>query len=113
MAPKRSFSRKVRKTTTAPRDRAWSAMRILRKFTIPEICATAEIHPVSFKKYLKLLMATGYVIKTRNHTPSHGECALYSLVRNTGPFRPWAQSNGVIYDRNIAQEFTPGEVRHE
>lgn len=118
MAPYRRTARSIRKTTTAPRDKAWAVMRALQLsqggFTIPEVLTAAEILKPSFLKYLKALRNTGYVVMTEQAKKSKGIPARFRLVRNTGPFRPHAQSNGVVYDRNLAQEFAPAEeVSHD
>lgn len=110
MAPYRHIARSVRKGTNAPRDRAWQAMRILRRFDVPQVCAAAEIHRVSLMRFLGGLQRCGYVRKRSNGRGGRHEHAVYQLVRDTGPFRPWLQSNGTIYDRNVGREFPPQQV---
>jgi hypothetical protein len=112
MSPRRQTERSIRKTTTAPRDRAWQAMRAYQKsqggFTIPEIQVASDYkNRQGLTKYLKGLRRCGYIVMARKKDALRGRPAEFRLVRDTGPFRPWLQSNKVVYDRNLAQEFMP------
>lgn len=82
-------------------------------FTIPEILAVAEIHPISLAKMLGALRRTGFVKKVKKHNPHVNEAGTYLLLRNSGPFRPWAQTDGVVYDRNTGMEHRPTEELDE
>lgn len=111
MAPYRRTSRSVRKTTTAPRDKAWTAMRVLQQqkgyFTLPEVMTAAGIGKASLLRYLKALRSCGYFTKVGNGDRRNRQADRFRLQRDTGPFRPWAQSDGVVYDRNLGLEFYP------
>lgn len=95
------------KQATNQRARAWQSMRILRRFSQPEIVATAEISPNNCAKYIRALLASGYlrVIRPR-HNGKAGAGALYRLVKNTGPFAPM-EKDGFIFDPNTAKEEHP------
>lgn len=117
MAPYRRTSRSVRKTTTAPRDKAWAVMRALHKsqghFTIPEVLAAAEISKSSLLQFLKALRRTGYVELSAQAKKCKGIPCKFRIARDSGPIRPWMQSDGVVYDRNTGIEHEPQrEVSH-
>jgi len=86
------------------RSRAWQSMRILRRFKLPDIVATAEISPNNCAKYIRALNAIGYlrVVQAR-HQGKAGGGAVYALVKNTGPNAPLAK-DGFVYDPNTGEE---------
>lgn len=71
------------------RSRMWQAMRVLRRFTAPDLIATAEVGDSAAAKYVRYLLRAGYlrcvVAKVNGRTGGH---AHYRLVKDTGPFAP-------------------------
>jgi len=97
----RTFNSPTLKQQNNARYRAWQSMRILRRFTIPEIVATAEIGRSNADKYIRFLVSFGYIrIATHKRDGARGGHAVYMLVRNTGPSQPVARSTGALYDAN-------------
>lgn len=76
------------------RARAWNSMRILRRFTIPDLCRTSAIDTTdsdyeNLKKWVRRLEVHGVVAKQgRPRFRTVGDYQLYSLVRDRGPFHP-------------------------
>lgn len=72
------------------RQRIWSAMRILTRFTIPDLCRVVEGSTVAnVQSYVSRLYREGYVGKfgmvRRGFT---GEFQGYRLIKNIGPTMP-------------------------
>lgn len=86
-------------------------MRISKNgvFTVADILAAAEINEISFARMLGAYRRTGFVKKLKNHNPREKSACVFLLLRNSGPFRPWAQSDGVVYDRNTGIEYKPSK----
>jgi hypothetical protein len=98
---------RMQKQTTAvsnDRDRMWKAMRILREFNQPTLVATAEVGADNVRRYLRGLVAVGYVVITTPANPARQLPAHYRLRRNTGPVAPRLGNLGV-YDANVADPY--------
>ncbi len=111
--PTRVRQRTIRRQGNRPLDRAWAAMRILRVFTTGELTATAEANYYSVSRYLGVLRRTGYVLKLNKQGGRARKQATFQLIRDTGPLRPHAQTDGIVYDKNLAREFPPEEGNDE
>lgn len=78
------------------RGRMWRSMRILRKFTVSDLVATAVVTPAVAYRYVKTLSDAGYIECSKPHKPGSagkGRCepphdAKWMLVRDTGPYAP-------------------------
>lgn len=75
-------------------------MRVLRRFTLPDLISTAEIGAANAKAYLIALRRTGYVRRIQAQRPGKGGHAIYALARNTGPRAPMARANATVWDAN-------------
>lgn len=94
----------------AARGRAWQSMRVLRRFTLPQLEATAGISRANAKWYVLRLRFSGHVrLAQANISGRAGSHALYQLVRDSGPQAPIACVDGHVYDPNLDQYF--GEAR--
>jgi len=92
-----------RKSGINQRTRAWTSMRILRRFCLPDIIATAEISPGNCAKYVRALRKAGYLRTVRaRRSGKAGGGAVYQLVRNTGPHAPLVK-DGFVYDQNTGE----------
>ncbi len=72
------------------RQRIWSAMRILTRFTIPDLCRVVEGSTVAnVQSYISRLYREGYIGKfgtvRRGFT---GEFQGYHMIKNIGPTMP-------------------------
>lgn len=91
------------------RDRAWQSMRILRRFTLPDLIATAEISADNARKYVRGLRRSGYItIDTPKAEGKKNGHEIYRLTRDTGPKAPRLQKDGNTYDPNEHQVYTGG-----
>jgi Icc-related predicted phosphoesterase len=75
----------------ATRRQVWKSMRILKRFTIPDLMRTltVEVTYENVQKYVRKLMRHGYIKKTGRYTGGRvGEYQIYQLVRDTGPDYP-------------------------
>ena len=98
------FTRKPR-----ARDRAWQSMRILRRFTMPQLVATAEITIDNARKYCNGLERAGFLrLTTPRNSGVRGGHKTYLLIRDPGPKSPRLRTNGITYDPNHHQTYTGG-----
>jgi predicted transcriptional regulator len=90
------------------RDRLWSAMRILKKFTLGEILTLAGAGSESnAQHYIAALAGAGYLrqMPRREHGTSLTSNGFkrWQLIRDTGPAAPvWSVGRGELYDPNIS-----------
>jgi len=101
--------------------RVWQAMRIKRRFTIPELQAAAgeigkPVHYVHVHRYLSALRRAGYVRLVRSYRGRIGEHAVFQLACDSGPLRPLVRQK-MVFDPNMRlwwdheKAFTPrGEL---
>lgn len=106
MARKKGSSTLTARRARCDRDKAWSSMRILPQFTVPDLVATAEIGESNAGKYVQGLAVFGYlrIIQPKAEGRKGGH-AVYKLIRNTGPLAPRLRTDGWVYDPNT------GDVR--
>lgn len=91
------------------RDRIWQSMRILRRFTLPDLCATAESGHANAKKYVIGLERSGYLRRIQERRSGYkGAYVVWMLTRDTGPQAPRLQTDGNTYDPNLHQVFQGG-----
>ena len=91
------------------RDRAWQSMRILRRFSLPDLMATAEVGQDNARKYVRGLARAGYLRVVKAKANGHkGGHAVYQLVRDTGPRAPRLQKDGSTYDPNEHRTYEGG-----
>jgi hypothetical protein len=83
------------------RYRIWRSMRILRRFTIPQLAATAEAGVENVRAFVYKLIAHGYA---RRCAPRRigvlGSHNVYMLFHDTGPKPPKIHHDGTIFDPN-------------
>jgi len=70
------------------RERLWSAIRVLKRFDLPQLLMSAGASRRSTEDYLNCLQRAGYVRCERRGNSMSGEWSRYSLARNTGPKSP-------------------------
>lgn len=71
------------------RERVWAAMRILKRFTIFELAATAEAGKDNVESYVSALARNGYLRIVRARIPGvKAGSAIYALVNDSGPAAP-------------------------
>lgn len=114
-------SQKERIHKKSLRTRIWRAIRIRKKFSLPEleplVCTGHERDMRNNAgKYLKALESAGYLIKMKKveagTAPTSNGFARWWLPddKNTGPIAPiWRPGKGVIFDPNIGEEVLCGE----
>jgi len=104
------------------RQRAWMAMRMAGKFTVPEILQLAGRagerggSADNLHRYLRALEQAGYVrrlpVRERGTAPGSNGYVRWRLIRDTGPLAPTVRRNGTIIDRNTGG-IIGEEGRHE
>jgi DNA-binding IclR family transcriptional regulator len=81
-------------------------MRILRRFTIPDLVATAEIQRANVQAYLIGLERAGYVRREAERQSGHRlKCVVFRLIHDTGPQAPTLHK-GQVRDLNTLPEIT-------
>ncbi|GCL64332.1 hypothetical protein [Pseudaquabacterium pictum] len=92
---------------------AWQAMRILRRFTLPQLLTTCPLlaHRTA-RHYLGRLRRCGYVERVaRRMSGVPGSYDTYSLRRNTGPVAPITRKGSLtMYDPNTQDVWGDGGV---
>ncbi len=92
------------------RDRIWLSMRMLRRFTLPQLCAASEVAEGNARTYLQALTRVGILRKVQVNTSSKAGCySVYALLKDTGPQAPIRRRNGMVYDRNTKTVLGPKE----
>lgn len=88
------------------RHKAWQAMRIMVRFSIPELMATAGIGRDNASVYINRLIVAGYIVRHRPRVSGRaGSCDIFHLVRNSGPQAPLCWDNGQVHDPNTRKTF--------
>ncbi len=84
------------------RQRAWTAMRIFKVFTLAQIEATADIERENVRNYVKALHRAGYLVLWRpKRNGSPGGHAVWRLARDSGPNAPIVRRKSAgVYDPN-------------
>lgn len=92
------------------RRRAWTAMRIMKRFDIPMLIMTAEVNKASIGDYLRQLERAGYIERCEAAGQSEPQ---WRIVQDTGPKPPAMQRRRYggqmmveLHDRNLDQTFT-------
>jgi len=94
------------------RQRAWSAMRLRRRFGLADIITLAardgDSDPDSnLRRWLGALERAGYVATLSTRAGAHGRFSrgtkVFRLLRDTGPLAPAIRQGGAIYDHNLRE----------
>jgi len=96
------------------RVKIWRSMRMMRRFTIGDLCATAAASNHNVRTYLGALVRGGYVRKLKREVPKRGleGHAIFALIKDTGPMAPKRAKDGSIFDPNVAgQEEVEGACK--
>ncbi|WP_157468233.1 hypothetical protein [Desulfatibacillum aliphaticivorans] len=87
------------------RSKAWQSMRILRRFTIPDLCRTSGAGLNNLQRYLRQLLIHGFVAEVGEYKGGRpGSARNYRLVRDNGPNHP-------VYCDKCDQPLTAKECR--
>ena len=71
------------------RGKIWQSMRILRRFTVADLCRTTGAKRSNVRKFIKRLEAHGYVMQQGVFTGGRaGEFRGLRLVKDIGPAHP-------------------------
>ncbi len=71
------------------RSRIWQSMRIMKLFTIPDLCRTSGAGLYNTRKFVRRLHAHGYVAKHGGYTSGRtGSYQGWRIVKDTGPCYP-------------------------
>lgn len=117
--PNQSPTKPVSPHQETLRQRAWNAMRIQQKFTIPDLILVAahgeeENAHNNLSKYCSNLSKVGILRLLRGRVegsaPSSNGFKRYQLLQDLGEIAPVLRRGGAVYDHNSDQEFQPIEV---
>ncbi len=93
-----------------PRDRAWQAIRILRRFTVTDVSVAAEVRREGARIYVVQLFRAGYLRRSY----SAAGVAHYQLIRDSGPQPPRVVQHGTaLHDGNSDTYFTIARDPHD
>ena len=89
------------------RARIWTSMRVMRRFTLPELIVTAQAGESNARCYIGELHAAGYIaIAVPFRRGAIGGHQVWRLVRNTGPHAPrriGRHTRPAIFDPNTGE----------
>lgn len=104
----------VKRSQVQPgQQQAWQAMRILRRFTLPQLLTTCpKLAHRTARHYLGRLRCCGYVERVaRRLSGVPGSHDTYALRRNTGPVAPITRKGSLtMYDPNTQDVWGDGGV---
>jgi len=111
--PNRRLTAKVRPAPKSFRQRAWAAMRMCGKFTIPQIVQLAsegQRHPHdNLHTWFRALERAGYLrrlpVRERGTAPGSNGFIRWMLMLDTGPGAPMVRNDGTVVDRNTGEVF--------
>jgi DNA-binding IclR family transcriptional regulator len=73
----------------ALRNKIWQSMRIMRRFTLADLCRTSGAKRTNVRKFVKRLEVHGYVVQQGHYVGGRvGVFRGLRLVKNTGPTYP-------------------------
>ncbi len=111
--PQKRHSGLTRPRRNSFRQRAWAAMRMSGKFTVPEILRLAARPGTrggsadNLHRYLRALEQAGYVrrlpVRQRGTAPGSNGFIRWMLVRDSGPQAPTVRRDGSVLDRNTGE----------
>jgi hypothetical protein len=96
-------------TRRTARDRIWQSMRILRRFSLPDLVATAETGESNCLKYTRALTAAGILrlVKAKENGKMGGHIQ-WALSRDLGPKSPRLRADGTTFDPNTGAVLSGG-----
>lgn len=96
---------------TQARARVWSSIRMLRRFTVADIEATAEAGRKQTEDYVRALVKNEYVrlVQPQRKGGPVGSAAVYLLVRDTGPAAPRIGKSALLDPNLVAAKPEPGD----
>jgi hypothetical protein len=85
------------------RYRIWRSIRMMRRFTLADLGATADASRANVCKYVRALLAANYLRVVKEAVPAHRVegYAIYALVNDSGPLPPRCRKDGTIFDLNL------------
>jgi hypothetical protein len=91
-----------------PRERAWAAIRALKKFTLSELSRRAKVHHATLRTYVKALENAGFIKPQEGSvTGKRGAAApemRYELVKDIGIEAPRLKNDGTPSTQGIGRE---------
>ena len=76
-------------------------MRVMRRFTLPDLVATAEIGRRNASEYCRGLLNAGLIrVDTPRRSGTKSGNVIYLLIKDIGPKAPRLRRNGTTYDPN-------------
>lgn len=89
------------------RARMWATMRVLRRFSVGDLMATAGSTRGGAHTYLWQLRRGGYVwMVAPGTTGTKARQAVYVLTRDSGPLAPRVRKDGTVRDLNLLEAGT-------
>lgn len=85
------------------RYRLWQTMRVLRRFTMSQLAASAEVKIAAARTYVLELTRAGYLRVERPAQARRGRDgeAVRVLARDSGPRPPRVRRDGSVFDPNL------------
>ncbi len=81
--------------------RAWTSMRILHIFSVPQILICSEISELVALEFVYQMHQTNFLrLVERCDAEVFGSENIYQLIENTGPIAPLICADGIVYDIN-------------
>lgn len=100
--PRTPGSHSTRRPVADVRQRAWNSIRVLKRFTVADLAATADAGGRNLRAYLQALARAGLIAvavpKRNGHAGGH---VVWRLARDLGPSHPLPRRDGSgVHDPN-------------
>lgn len=95
---------------SSERQRMWNCICQLRRFTLADLVATAEVSKQHASKYVCKLVGADYVLLLQPNK-GNASAAVYQLRRETGPHAPRFSEDGAVLDPNLEPQHLPREAQ--
>jgi len=96
---------------SAVRQKLWQSMRIMRRFTLPQLMATSGATESPTRAYVNALKRAGFLAVRRPAQGMAGAYAVYQLLQDSGPQHPTTNSIQVVYDPNRDSYHLPQQMK--
>lgn len=94
------------------RQKLWQSMRVMRRFTLPQLMATADAEQGPAAAYVNSLKNAGYLrVEQQRQLGITGSHGVYQLLRDTGPKHPITNRVQVVYDPNQDSYHLPQQMK--
>lgn len=83
--------------------RMWKAMKVIKRFTLKDLCLTASVHNLAALRYCEFLYEAGYLRILSGLEKKSLTVFAFNSSKDTGHYAPQVRNSRHVYDRNLNQ----------